>query len=85
MTFDRYLKFVIVAVQWTIKYKCNRLAVLPLGEMEARSTEISILQYVPMFYQYLAPDPMPSALSLCGQICAYEKLGEKREKINACL
>lgn len=32
--FDRYLKLVIVGIQWTIKYKCNRMAMLPLWEMK---------------------------------------------------
>ena len=56
MTFDRYLKFVIVAVQWTIKYKCNRMTVFPWWEMDMRGNEICILQYVPIFHQCLAPD-----------------------------
>lgn len=37
MTFDRYLKFVIEALRWAIKYKCNSMAVLSLWEMQAGS------------------------------------------------
>lgn len=84
MTFDEYLKFVIAGVQWTIKYKCNWLAVLPLWEIQARSTEFSIPQFMLIFHQCLAPDPLSNSLSpLCLNSSTW-KIRQK-EKVNTCL
>lgn len=64
MTFDRYLKFVIAAVQWTIKHKDNSMAVFSLGGMQVGNTcNNSIQWYVYIFYQRVAPELLPSSLS----------------------